>query len=828
MKSLLGYGIAALMVSALPSVTFAQAPPPEEGQNPPPDAGDTTSPTPESDEPSGSTDSSTPPEERSSVPPLPSSDEDDGARDDSATQESETEAHAKSRPGEEAPVEEPGDYRAPDASPSMLSEENTTSLHELDLVSLLGTEVTTATKTAESADNAPAIITVVTREMIRRWGYRSVAEVLQHVVGFYMIDNHTLPNAGVRGVPGGLASESGNIKVMIDGRSVAFRSTSGNWLGQELIPLNAVKQIEIIRGPASALYGADAFLGVVNVITLSPEEIPTADALIGTGVDGKNPGGYFDVVGGHAWERFDILLGAAGEKRDRSGLELPLESPAWAVPDYNEGKRTTYDLHRDSVTAMARLGYRGEGGGHAVLSGYVSALERGGDFATLSQLTAADGREDGSVTKLGQMRLNLDTFLPITDTLGFAVAGTYSQGEVLPGDRTEVMSDLYYVRRYYGYRGVDGLLEARWTPTTRFNLIVGGEALYDEESFPTPEFISKETGESIGPPQVDDKVELTNVGVYASANAQVIERYLKLTAGVRNDHHSIYGNQPSGRAGLIATPRRDVTIKTLYGSAFKAPSPYLLYAKPLRPSEPIGGEAATTPLNCLFRNRSRACQDISGNDELRPQTVHTAEGQVAYRPIRYFHVSSGVAYSVLLDKAEFTPQTVNQIAQNVAQQRIFSWETRVDSTDTEHYSSYATFEMHRGSRTLGDDVYGAEVLGNELPGFPSFIARFGLAVELPLSHLVPTELATEQMLVGPRNSSDSSTLAAGEPFTLEPYFMLDASIRLHDLYIVPGHESAIAIRAKNLTGERGPDPGETGYEYPLRAREFFLELRHSL
>src|SRR5690606_29334521 len=208
-----------------------------------------------------------------------------------------------------------------------------------------------------------------------------------------MIDNHTLPNAGVRGVPGGLASESGNIKVMIDGRSVAFRSTSGNWLGQELIPLNAVKQIEIIRGPASALYGADAFLGVVNVITLSPDEIPTADALIGTGVDGKNPGGYFDVVGGHAWNHFDILLGAAGEKRDRSGLELPLESPAWAVPDYNEAKRTTYDLHRDSVTAMARLGYRGNGGGHAVISGYASALERGGDFATLSQLTAADGRE---------------------------------------------------------------------------------------------------------------------------------------------------------------------------------------------------------------------------------------------------------------------------------------------------------------------------------------------------------------------------------------------------------------------------------------------------
>lgn len=713
-------------------------------------------------------------------------------------------------------------------APSGLVDDNASTLQELDLVSLMGTEVTTASKTAESASAAPAIITVVTRDMIRRWGYRSVAEVLEHVVGFYVIDNHTLPNAGVRGVPGGLASESGNIKVMIDGRSVAFRSTSGNWLGQELIPLNAVKQIEIIRGPASALYGADAFLGVVNVITLSPEEIPTTDGLIAAGVDGSNPGGYFDVVGGHAWDKFDFLLGAAGEKRDRSGLELPLESPSWAIPAYNQGNRTAYDLHRDSVTAMARLAYRDPGGGYAALSGYLSAIERGGDFATLSQLTAAEGREDGSLTQLGQYRINGDTFWPLSKTFGLAAQATYSQGEVLPGDRTEVMSDVYYVRRYYGYRGMDGLLEARWTPGKRFNLIIGAEGMYDEESFPTPDFIDKETGEVVGPASTEDNIELTNIAAYTSLNAQLIPRYLKFTAGARNDHHSIYGDQPSGRVGLTASPRPDLTLKTLYGSAFKAPSPYLLYGKPLRSPEPIGNEVTSAPLNCQFRNRSRACQDISGNKDLEPQIIHTAEGQIAYQPLTYFQISSGVAYSILSNKAEFTPQTVNQIAQNVSQQRILSWETRIDSTDSDNYTGYGAFEIHRGSRTLGDNVYGADVLGDSLPSYPTWIARLGLAVELPFSHLVPVEASTESVLVGPRNSSDSSTLAAGEPFVLDPYLKLDASIRLHDLYIIPGHETGIALRAKNITGELGPDPGETGYEYPLRAREFFLELRHRL
>jgi iron complex outermembrane receptor protein len=124
-------------------------------------------------------------------------------------------------------------------------------IEDLDLVKLLNVEVSTATKTAESLDEAPAVITVVTRADIQRWGYQTVAEVLTHTVGFYLTDDHILPNAGVRGMTGGLGAESGVIKVMIDGRSVAYRTTSGNWLGVELIPLESVAQIEIIRGPVS-------------------------------------------------------------------------------------------------------------------------------------------------------------------------------------------------------------------------------------------------------------------------------------------------------------------------------------------------------------------------------------------------------------------------------------------------------------------------------------------------------------------------------------------------------------------------------------------------
>jgi outer membrane receptor for ferrienterochelin and colicins len=129
---------------------------------------------------------------------------------------------------------------------------------------------------------------VVTRDAITQWGYAKVAELLRHVVGLYVIDDHIIPNVSVRGVSGGLRSESGLIKVMIDGRPVAFRVTAGNWLGPELVPLSAVERVEIIRGPGSALYGADAFLGVINVVTRRP---------------GKMNGGEFAVAGSVAgWQ----------------------------------------------------------------------------------------------------------------------------------------------------------------------------------------------------------------------------------------------------------------------------------------------------------------------------------------------------------------------------------------------------------------------------------------------------------------------------------------------------------------------------------------------
>lgn len=455
---------------------------------------------------------------------------------------------------------------------------------DLDLVQLLNVKVSTATKTAESLDDAPAIITVVTRDDILRWGYRDLNEVLQHTEGFFVTDDHILPNVAVRGMSGGLGSESGVIKVMIDGRTVSYRTTSGNWLGTELIPFESVQQIEIIRGPASALYGADAFLGVVNIITVKGDDVHPLRARVDGGVSGGNPSGRFDVVSGTTIDKFNFMLGAAGEGSDRSGITYPEQSPEGRFPSWVGDRREALGVERRSLVVQARAGYEDLKKGHFSVSGYFSGLERGGDFAHWAQLTNDEvaGRDVGTQIGLQQFRINLDGLYHASETFDVAVQGTYAQGGLLGSDQIEIGSDLFYVERKQNYNAVDGLVEGRWIPNESFNLIGGIEGSLDHEELLEPERIDRITGDEITTSGADDKiVDLTNVGVYLSSTLKVFDPWLKLTGGVRLDLNNSYDPQLTGRAGITSRLSREVVLKLLYGSAFKAPSPYLRYASPL-------------------------------------------------------------------------------------------------------------------------------------------------------------------------------------------------------------------------------------------------------
>jgi iron complex outermembrane receptor protein len=695
--------------------------------------------------------------------------------------------------------------RAADTPASPAPSGTESELEGVDLLQLLNVEVSTASKTAERVADAPAIITVITAEEISRWGYQSVAEALQHVLGFYLIDDHVLPNAGVRGVAGGLGSESGSIKVMIDGASVAFRSTSGNWLGVELIPLGSVRQIEVIRGPASALYGADAFLGVINIITIAPDEIPLVGVRAHAGVVGPHPGGQFDVVGGKRIGAFDFLLGAAGELQDRSGLHMPSVSPAPVIPSYRDRNQAAENLERKSLVLQTRLGYRTQHG-QLVLQGFASGIERGGDFAPWAQLTNgtdAQGRPVGTVINLGQYRITANGSLELAPGLGLAAQATYFQGGVLGNDRIEVDSDLFWVRRRLGYRGLEATLEGRWVPRSDFNLILGAETVLDHETLPVPERVSKATGELLGEVPPHATATLSNVGAFVSANWKAFDPLLKLTSGVRFDQHSDYGSQLNGRLGATSQWTSFLTTKLLYGSAFKAPSPYLVYAEPLRTG------------------------DVIGERNLEPQHVDTLEFQALLDLGPRLNLSSGLAYSQIRDKAEFAPQGLNLRAENVAEQRSLSWETRADMRQGNAFTGYASFEWIHSRRTLGQEGYAARLLGDQNVAYPDWIGRAGVMLGVPFIPDVPLDVGAEGVLVGRSAPADVSIIENGARFDLPSYLLLDASLATRDLFLLPGHETSLALRARNLLGARGPVPGFSGFEYPLAPREVFFEIKHS-
>jgi iron complex outermembrane receptor protein len=674
-----------------------------------------------------------------------------------------------------------------------------------------------ATKTDTPAEETPAIVEVVTRHQIREWGYSSVAEVLSHIVGFYVIDDHTQPNVAVRGVSGGLFAESGILKVMIDGHSVAFRSTAGNWLGEELVPLSAVERIEIIRGPASALYGADAFLGVINIITRSGEQLQGAAVWGGYGVQTLKPTlpqADLDVTIGGRKGPFELLGGVRYHQSDLSGLRLPASSPAPSIPDYNAGNRVASGLDRTTWSGLLRLTYHIGANSSLSLVGYLSTLDAGGEFSPWTQLAHgldASGRLNENRLSLFNSSVALAGRFQLTPKVKLLIDAFYFLGG--PGftgrDRIEVGSDVFYVKRRFGFQGVDSNAELQWDLPRAIRLVGGvGVVIDDEQQFAGLHVLkydvsSTEKAGSIlnaASAPSGDRL-LSNFGAYLQGVWTPIASLLTLTGGLRFDYHNIYGSQASGRLAAVSSPRSNLHIKLLYGSAFKAPSPLLLYGVPYRAG------------------------DVIGNPALRPQYVHTVELELTYQALRWLNLRTGLAYNYLVDAAEFTLQGVNQVAINIGQVHALSWESRIDLTFNEWLRGYLSAEVNHTIRDTGEIGYRQRLIGDQNVLYPQAIVHAGALTRIPK---IPISVGAQVSYVGPRRASESNILSNGASYDLPGQWLLDATIATVGLKLIENHELVLQVVGKNLLGSVGPDPGFAGVDYPFAPRTIFFQLRHDL
>jgi outer membrane cobalamin receptor len=167
------------------------------------------------------------------------------------------------------------------------AQQGTKDLSEASLEELSNIQVYSASKHMQSASDAPSSVTVITADEIQKYGYRTLADILESVRGFYITSDRDYSFVGVRGF-GRLGDSNNRILVLVDGHRINDNVFGEPYLGSEfLVDVDLIERVEIIRGPSSSLYGADAFFAVINVITLKPPrlkgvELSFAPASFGT------------------------------------------------------------------------------------------------------------------------------------------------------------------------------------------------------------------------------------------------------------------------------------------------------------------------------------------------------------------------------------------------------------------------------------------------------------------------------------------------------------------------------------------------------------------
>jgi iron complex outermembrane receptor protein len=406
--------------------------------------------------------------------------------------------------------------------------------------------VITPAKKEQTVEEAPSIITVIKAWEIEENGYRSVAEALRTVPGLYVRDDLIHPNASMRGVDAGLRAWSRHIKVMINGQPVAYRGDTSNWLGPELIAMDAISRIEVIRGPGSALYGANAFLGVINIITKEGQDAEWARASVGSGV--LLTPCCASLVAGHSLEltptrRLDFLLSTTLQVADRSGLQLPATSPHFtasgpkffADADSDIADIVSRDDTETAIGAFGRVSLTDARHGKLSLEAHYTEFSRHGEFTDWGVLTHDNrvGMRNWYVLSRYTRQLRA---LPMELKAHASLAG----GGYTDRNHLQIARDnTFWVKKIGGYLGLDLSAELAYNATRDLIFIVGCTLTNDFHDLPSIYSVDVDDGSEL-PSYLLDDVHFINFGSFGQVLYSPIER-LSLIAGVSYETHNVYG-----------------------------------------------------------------------------------------------------------------------------------------------------------------------------------------------------------------------------------------------------------------------------------------------
>src|SRR6185295_8698262 len=220
-------------------------------------------------------------------------------------------------------------------SPALAAAQTPQQLADLDLEDLMKIRVQRvfgASERLQPVTEAPSAVTIVTADEIARYGCRSLAEILGGVRGFFVTNDRNYSYLGARGF-GRPGDYNTRVLLLVNGHRINDNVFDQAYIGAELgIDVAMFDRVEIIRGPASSLYGTSAFFAVVNVITRSGASIHGVALEAGAGTLGSQ------LARGSFGRQFanGVDIAASGTYEQSRGVDR-LYFPAFDAAGTNQG-----------------------------------------------------------------------------------------------------------------------------------------------------------------------------------------------------------------------------------------------------------------------------------------------------------------------------------------------------------------------------------------------------------------------------------------------------------------------------------------------------------
>ena len=426
-------------------------------------------------------------------------------------------------------------------------------LTELPLESLMEIEVPkvySASKFEQSAAAAPSSVSVVTADEIRKYGYRTLADVLRSVQGFYTSYDRNYVFLGSRGV--NLDDFNSRVLVLVDGHRINNNLTDGAAIGTDFIlDVDLIEKVEIIRGPGSVLYGNNAFFGVINVITREARPFG-AGKPVGVEVSGEY--GSLDTYRARATYGNVFTNGArlllSGTLYSSDGQEH-LFYPEFNTPGQNNGVADGLD---DDFfgSLLGSLGYS-----DLTLQGAFINRQKGNP--TAQYLTTFNDSRLRTTDDRSYADLKYAHSFP--DVVDVTARAYYDRSDFTIEYPTS--SDLFREKQVGEWWGTElQLSKSLWQ---RHTVTLGAECRDDfRQHF-------HGTDLTTGTTYADVHRTRQNFGVYGDGEFTVLTN-LHFNGGVRFDHYSGFDPFVSPRLALVYDPLPVTTFKAIYGTAFRAPN----------------------------------------------------------------------------------------------------------------------------------------------------------------------------------------------------------------------------------------------------------------